>query len=288
MSGWVTARVQRLLGSCKAPEVRPVSRVLAWVGVLVLYVAGGWAGGVVAAVYYLRHPSIVSVDQRGTWNALLSLFASAHTGGLVLPLVVVALVAVSWREALGLDRPWRERWRVELSAGAWAIVLVTIAFFVAALTTHLSKNVDVAQGGWAQTIADLFAGSEELGVLVAPLLLLRGARYSWPVVVVTLVLLRVSFHIYYGPGAAWLALWAAGMIVVYLRTRAVVGIFVAHALYDLTSAPVGFGHPTTAAVLRNLLILLALIVVVVAAVRGRRRRRAAMAPRPAGAPPAVP
>jgi membrane protease YdiL (CAAX protease family) len=59
-------------------------------------------------------------------------------------------------------------------------------------------------------------------------------------IVAVAVLVRVSFHVYYGPGLVWVALWAAASVLLYLRVRRLLPFVVVHALWDLQAGTSDF------------------------------------------------
>jgi hypothetical protein len=114
---------------------------------------------------------------------------------------------------------------------------------------------------------------EETCALLAPLVILRAGRVPWPVVFSLLIAMRLLYHLYYGPGAVFLALWAFGATIVYLWARSIIGIAIAHSVYDLTALPSEFGHPAAAGLVR-LLFVLGCFLVCMRALRTARRQRA--------------
>lgn len=86
----------------------------------------------------------------------------------------------------------------------------------------------------AQVTAGIVAGIVEeivvLGYLVRRLEQL-GLRSSW--VVVTAVLVRVSYHLYYGWNAVPIALWALASVLVYLRIRRLLPFILCHIAWDV-------------------------------------------------------
>lgn len=68
--------------------------------------------------------------------------------------------------------------------------------------------------------------------------LLTWRPRGWPVgtaaVAVALVTLRLSYHVYLGPHAAFYLPWAIGTTWIYLRTRRLLPIIVSHVLIDFT------------------------------------------------------
>ena len=72
--------------------------------------------------------------------------------------------------------------------------------------------------------------------IVAAVVLLRRAQYSWTLVVLVSAVARVAFHIYYGPTSVFILVWAAGVVLLYRATGRVLGIIAAHAMWDLYAA----------------------------------------------------
>jgi uncharacterized protein len=90
-----------------------------------------------------------------------------------------------------------------------------------------------------QVVAGVVAGIVEeivvLGFLVRRLEQL-GLRPAW--VVIIAVLVRVSYHLYYGWGAVTIALWALVSVLVYLRIRRLLPFILCHIAWDV-AIPIG-------------------------------------------------
>jgi len=69
-----------------------------------------------------------------------------------------------------------------------------------------------------------------LGYLVRRLQM-RGM--SVPAIVAIEVVVRLSYHVYYGPGIIPIALWAIVCVLVYLRIQRLLPFIIAHAAYDV-------------------------------------------------------
>jgi membrane protease YdiL (CAAX protease family) len=79
----------------------------------------------------------------------------------------------------------------------------------------------------------LFSGVvEEMVALAFVVSTLRQARRPAAEVVVVAVLLRCSYHIYYGAGIAGIAIWATVFALLYLRFRSVIPLIILHFLWD--------------------------------------------------------
>ena len=78
--------------------------------------------------------------------------------------------------------------------------------------------------------------AEELALMALVVVGLRRCGYRWWVVVLVAVVVRVPFHLYYGWGALALSLWAVGVVLLYRRTGALLGIVAAHAIWNMFGA----------------------------------------------------
>jgi uncharacterized membrane protein (UPF0136 family) len=100
-----------------------------------------------------------------------------------------------------------------------------------------------------QITAGVVAGIVEefvvLGFLVRRLEQI-GLRPAW--VVVIAVLVRVSYHLYYGWGAVPIALWALASVLVYLRIRRLLPFILCHIAWD-AAIPLRAFYPTAYQVL---------------------------------------
>src|SRR5262249_54850040 len=75
---------------------------------------------------------------------------------------------------------------------------------------------------------------EEVVVLAFVVTTLRQASRPLPEIVAVAVLLRCSFHHYYGPGGPCIAVWAAVFIWLFLRLGSVIPLIAVHFLWDAT------------------------------------------------------
>lgn len=91
---------------------------------------------------------------------------------------------------------------------------------------------------WAQVLSwgarGLQSGIvEELVVLGYLVRRLEQRGWPWGWVVVADVAVRVSYHVYYGPGVLPIALWATVSVLVYLRIRRLLPFILCHITYDV-------------------------------------------------------
>ena len=156
----------------------------------------------------------------------------------VLVLLLGARRGVSWR-ALGLSVPRRADGRFaggrSLRILAWATAAQIAGGIVNAIlqTGHLPTTKPSAPELVFAVTASVQAGVvEEFVVLAFLVVTLRQARRPlWEIVLVALVL-RGSYHIYYGPGVAGILIWAGLFVWIYLRTQALLPLIVAHTVWD--------------------------------------------------------
>jgi hypothetical protein len=207
---------------------------------VLLVFAGFFLTGVVSAGILLggryRNPLT-----NGSWSDYAPAFvdALAQTG-----LAIAVVLLLSSRRGvtpgvLGLRLPRRDDGR--FAAGqttrilAWAIFAEVLGGIINALlqTGHLPTSRPNAPELIFAMAASIQAGIvEELVVLAFAVVTLRQAgRPLWEITVVVLVL-RGSYHIYYGPGVLGILVWAALFYRIYLRTGNVVILMVSHAGWD--------------------------------------------------------
>lgn len=79
----------------------------------------------------------------------------------------------------------------------------------------------------------LFSGvTEEMVALAFVVSTLRQARRPVPEILIVAVLIRCSYHIYYGVGVIGIAVWATAFVLLYLRFGSVIPLIVLHFLWD--------------------------------------------------------
>jgi hypothetical protein len=177
----------------------------------------------------------------GSWSDYAPAFvdALAQTG-----LAIAVVLLLSSRRGvtpgvLGLRLPRREDGHVAAGQAtrilAWAIFALVLGGIINALlqTGHLPTSRPNAPELIFAMGTSIQAGIvEELVVLAFAVVTLRQAgRPLWEVTAVVLVL-RGSYHIYYGPGVLGILVWAALFYWIYLRTGNVIILMVSHAGWD--------------------------------------------------------
>ena len=196
--------------------------------------------GVWVAIGMLLDPNFRTGISATGWTAF-SLFQ-------ILVLVGITMVLRRWSGVtlgdLGLRIPCtRERLWLEAKTGAYSqianasaivfavLLAITLGLPQPAYPATLNENAM----DWTQDLlSSLVAGpTEEILLVVMLVYALRGAGYSWTVVLTTGAVLRVAFHLYYGWPALLTALWPIAVIMLYKLTGAIWGIIIAHSWFDV-------------------------------------------------------
>ena len=222
-----------------APELAPITAKRAYVEVLFTFSAF-FLTGVIAAGLLLanRYKDVLS-------NASWALYVPQAIEVLMQSAVAVVLVLLlSSRRGVSpatLGLRWQRKPDGRVAAGAttrifaWAIFAQIVGGIVNAVlqTGHLPTTKPSAPELLFGVADSVQAGIvEELVVLAFLVVTLRQARRPlWEIVVVALVL-RGSYHIYYGPGVVGIVVWAAIFLWIYLRTQALIPLIVTHAAWD--------------------------------------------------------
>lgn len=185
--------------------------------------------------------------------------------------VAVALVALLLRNrgmsrpAFGLDVPRRPGggWAIgqTLRVATWAVLaLIAGSLVTSALATgqyQLPSHLGAPFLVYAAA-GSLNAGViEELIVLGFVVATLRQARRPGLEVLVVALVLRGSYHIYYGPGVVGILIWGAVFVWLYLRTRSLLPIVVVHAAWDTT---VFMAQRWPVSIVFGLLVVLAMVI----------------------------
>ncbi|HEY5244631.1 MAG TPA: CPBP family intramembrane glutamic endopeptidase [Acidimicrobiales bacterium] len=137
------------------------------------------------------------------------------------------------------------RWRTDLA------FLLPVFFAVFLLPLWLGRGILAAAGlhayavigpefsaRWADVALQCVHGAvsgviEE--VVVLGFLVRRLEQRGWPVAAIVVVDagVRLSYHVYYGPGVIEVAPWAVVSVLVYLRIRRLLPFIICHAIYDV-------------------------------------------------------
>lgn len=224
----------------KPPPSEPISARRAYgevLGVFAVFFAAGILAGAETLAHRYQAPS-------GSWAA----FTPAAISQLAMAsLAVVVTVLLSARRgitarSLGLGLPRKADggaagWPA-FRVGAWALTALIAGGVITSVlaTGKLAQPVrpDYSYQLYA-TAASLAAGVvEETVVLAFVVTTLRQARRPLVEIVIVAVLLRCSYHDYYGPGVVGIAVWAAVFVWLFLRSGSVIPLIVVHFLWDAT------------------------------------------------------
>jgi membrane protease YdiL (CAAX protease family) len=227
--------------SIQAPAAAsPISGRRAYAEVLAVF-AAFFAAGIIAGGETLagRYPV-----PAGNWAIFVPAAVSQLGMAGIAALVVISL---SGRRgigprALGLGLPMTASGKPAVARtfriGVWAVLALLAGGIITGVlaTGKLGQPLrpDDAYLVYAAA-ASLAAGVvEEMVVLAFVITTLRQANRPLPEIVVVAVLLRCSYHDYYGPGVVGIAIWAALFIWLFLRSGSVIPLIVVHFLWDLT------------------------------------------------------
>lgn len=246
----------------RRPFASPVAAYLIVAG---LYIGGRFLEGTVKAGGYLilragGDPIRPAVDPdyhlNVFWHSLSAIVLS-----MVVLTLFLKLMDVRPRAVLAPGPP--------SSVGFFTILYIFLTIIGAAAMAALAPlfNFEPAfphpstDGPWAflgMMASSFEAGfTEEIFLVIIPVLLLRSIGQRWWVIVAVLTVLRISFHVYYGWPSLGLLVWAVGALVFFYFTRCGIALIIGHGLRNfLGTLSVLYGEElTTLAVLLLLLLV---------------------------------
>ena len=220
------------------PPAPPISARRGYAEVLLVF-AAFFAASIVAGGETLarRYPA-----PSGSW----AVFAPAAISELAMSgLAVAVVVLLSARRGitprlLGLGMPRKadgtpaagQTFRI----GVWAVAALVAGGEITGLLATGKLGQPPHQAGaylLYATAASVAAGIiEETVALAFVVTTLRQAGRPLPEIVLVAVLLRCSYHDYYGPGVLGIAVWAAVFVWLFLRLGSVLPLIVVHILWD--------------------------------------------------------
>ncbi len=232
---WYSARP----GATDAPVISAGRAYAEVLGVAALF----FGAGVVAAAW-----SLTATPPRQyvvSWSDSTVGIASNVALGVLSVLVPILLAERRGLRprAIGLGAPPPPPWWTGLRMAAWAAAALTAGSLVTEALTSSNPLLDVPFS-YANLSLELVhflqAGFIEevvvLGFLVATL---EQARRPRAEIVVVALAVRMSYHIYYGPGVLGIAVWALVFLWLFFRFRSLVPLIVVHSSWDLL---VGLSH----------------------------------------------
>jgi membrane protease YdiL (CAAX protease family) len=224
------------------PTLDPITTKRAYTEVLLVF-SGFFLSGVAAAAFLLANRSEGS--QAGSWAIYFpsTIDIIAQTGVAVAVVLLLAARRGVTTKTLGLSLPHRSDGRFASGATvrilAWALFAQIIGGVINAalqsgdLPTVSKPNAAILIFSFFRSVN---AGVvEELVVLAFVVVTLRQARRPWWEVTLVALVLRGSYHIYYGPGVFGILVWAAIFYWLYLRTRSLILLMTVHFAWDAVS-----------------------------------------------------
>jgi membrane protease YdiL (CAAX protease family) len=221
-----------------APQPPPISARRAYAEILVVFVLF-FASSIIEAGESLagRVPA-----PTGSWGVFVPSAVDYLSTALLALLVVVLLAARRGITARGLGlrlppapdgRPSPGR-AVQMAAAALLALVIGAIVTLNVETGHLAQPVHPSAPylmyGFVESVGTGIL--EEMIALVFVVSTLRQARRPTAEIIIVAVLIRCSYHIYYGVGIVGIAIWAAVFVVLYLRFRSVIPLIVIHFLWD--------------------------------------------------------
>jgi hypothetical protein len=154
--------------------------------------------------------------------------------------VAVPLLLAARRGLNRVDLGLAARPTLSLTQGirmaAWAVLALVAGSAVT--TTLASGHVHIGFETYPDLTVNFFHAAqagflEETVALAFVVTTLEQARRPVGEILVVAVLLRASYHIYYGPGVAGVLIWASVFVWLYLRFRSIVPLVVVHSTWDV-------------------------------------------------------
>lgn len=213
----------------------------AYAGVIGLYVASGYLKGLVMAWrLVLFHPELkLKSDLQYLGETLENIARGAAA-------VMLLWLAIRWLRPRGpvvgpVRRNWLNFHRVGLLSVATLVLGSVCAGVIAGLVGETGLYPAPEQHSTMEAVerltSALVAGPcEEICLLALPVLLLRAAGRGWWEITTVLVLVRLSFHAYYGWSCLGFAVWAALAVMLFRYTQSVLPMILVHSLRDLPQA----------------------------------------------------
>ncbi len=203
---------------------------------VVAVVAVFFAASIVAAAFSLaNHPPYATVH--GWTQAVPASMSQIVTAVLsvAVPVLLVRRRGLTCSD-LGLRRSSAIYGSQIIRIFAWALLALVIGGAVtAALATG---NVPKGPFSYPSLTLNLFHAAqagplEETVVLAFVVVTLEQARRPQSEIVVVALVMRSSYHIYYGPGVLGIMIWASAFLWLYLRFRSIVPLIVVHSTWDV-------------------------------------------------------
>ncbi|ROT86245.1 CPBP family intramembrane glutamic endopeptidase [Bifidobacterium mongoliense] len=216
-------------------------RAASWTAIVAVFVIG-WAQGTCIALRialgYEQAPAI------RTTSSISDLVLSILQDGAIA--AVAAVLIWAFRQYSGA-RPVRASSRANLKTFFLAIDAMALGWLAQGIVAQALTGmfgIPSYKPGPEQTTdllthiltiaeAAMAGPSEELALMALVVVALHATGYNRWVIVVVAILVRIPFHLYYGWSAIALFVWVVLTILLYWRTGAIVGIVLAHTVWDV-------------------------------------------------------
>lgn len=251
---------------------------LAWFAVVGVF-WWGWGSGTVRAL----NVAITGVPPEVHYSDA-TVMKQAIDISTQLALITVTLVLVTLFRRLSGSQAPRFSMPLTLVTIPIAMTCSSLGFIISRVVTvglqledreYPVPTIDGAPAATLDMIDTLMAGpTEELALTLLVVVALRTVGTPWWLVVVAAVVVRVPFHLYYGWGYVGLVIWPVLIVLLYRLTGQIVGIVVAHSLFNATSFLPADATDAVRDLLLNLGILVAIALLAIGAYRHRDARKA--------------
>jgi hypothetical protein len=230
------AAAERLSSSVEPPP--PISARRAYTEVLLVFVLF-FAASIISAGETLtgRVPA-----PSGSWGAFTPAAVEEVTDAAIAALVVILLSArrgltprlLGARLPRGADGKTSPGPAIRMAALGLVALLAGGVITSLVATGHLPQQIHPTGPYLLYAVAgSLFSGvTEEMIALAFVVSTLRQARRPVPEILIVAVLVRCSYHIYYGVGVIGIAVWAAVFVLLYLRFGSVIPLIILHFFWD--------------------------------------------------------
>lgn len=126
--------------------------------------------------------------------------------------------------------------RVGVRMAAWAVLALLVAGIITSAVA--TGKYDEGQFSYPGLTLNLFHAAqagvlEETIVLAFVVTTLEQARRPLREIILVALLLRASYHIYYGPGVIGAFVWGSVFLWLFLRFRSIVPLILVHSVWDL-------------------------------------------------------
>jgi membrane protease YdiL (CAAX protease family) len=199
-----------------------------------------FGAGVMGAVFYL----VVNQPKQPNegWSAYLpAAFEVLAEAGLAVAVVLLLLNRRGLgRRDIGLSFTRPDGSRLAWGSSIRVVALAELGLIVGSVVTGAFGGKYPGLNSSADYLVYMSASSfnagivEELVVLAFVVTTLRQARRPWWEVGTVAVVLRISYHVYYGAGATGVLIWASVFFWLYSRTRNLPALMAVHILWDLS------------------------------------------------------